>query len=821
MPLRRRIFRGAAVLAAVVLLVAAVALYTALTSSIPSPSGTLAVDGLAAPVEIVRDHEGVPHIAGTRAEDLYTALGFAHAQDRLWQMELMRRAAQGRLSEIFGDRTFEIDVFLRTLDLYGHAERSFSALPADSQALLETYALGVNAYLDRKTSLFEARLPPEFLLLRHTPEPWRPADSIVAIKMMALMLGTNLQHEIARLIYAARGLSSAEIADLMVIDEGSSDGPDKASPPPLPELATLYPLRRLAALPDPAPTAALDSLIGSGASNNWVVSGARTQSGKTLLANDPHLRLSAPSVWYLAHLVLAPPSGDTFNLVGATLPGTPLVVLGRSDDLAWGFTTTGADVQDIFIEKINPANPAEYLTPDGWRRFEISEMVIRIKGAPPRTVERRRTRHGPVLPASWRGLGGLLGDDHVAALQWTALSDDDTTIAAGLIDTRVHRVAEYMEKMRLYVVPMQSIVVADAGGRIGLIAPGRVPIRAPGNRVAGRAPVPGWDASYDWQGFVPFSELPRIENPPQGAIGTANARIVGPDYPHHLTFDWEAPYRKQRLGELVLERSGHDLATMRAAQLDVYSPAFARLKDLMIAAARPSVTTHAAILDRLSKWDGTMRADIPEPLVFVCWLMEAVKGTFRDDLGPAFNVFFDAEAPSMIRLLEGRATGRDWCDDRTTPNRESCGPVLASALATAMDRLIARFGPDWTQWRWGEAHYANGEHRALGHLPVLGRLLNIHVPSPGGPYTLNRGKMEFGEEPPFANRHGSSYRAIYDFSDLDRSLYIQSTGQSGHPLSPHYRSFVGRWSEGAYIRIPTRREEIDQVAIGTWRLTPP
>lgn len=796
-----------------VALVLAGGAYLLLRNTVPSPSGSLVIAGLSSPVEVTRDREGVPHIFAKTTADLYTALGFVHAQDRLWQMELQRRTGQGRLSELFGERTFTTDVFIRTLDLYGHSERSLAALSPEAKGALEAYARGVNAYMERRTGWFEPRLPPEFLLLRHRPESWRAADSIVMIKLMALQLSTNMNFEMLRLILATQGLNSAEIEDLMPLE--ASD-----APPPMPEIAQLYPIQATAPLKRADASTLVDNLMGTGASNNWVVSGSRTVSGKPLLANDPHLRLGAPAVWYLIHLVLEQTDGKAANGAGASLPGVPGLVLGRGDTIAWGFTNTGSDVQDVFIEKVNPANPREYQTPEGWRPFAVDEISIAVKGADVRKVERRRTRHGPVLPGFYRNLEGMLGPGHVAALQWTALTDDDTTVAAGLFDPNLRTIADYFERMRLFVVPMQSMVLADSAGRIGMIAPGRVPIRARENKVAGRAPVPGWDATYDWKGYIKFEELPRVDDTNVGAVGTANARIVDPGYPHHLTYDWDPAFRQQRVKELIFDNDKHDMASMRAAQADVLSPAIAKLQPLMIAQAQAGGSVDNAVLDQLTTWDGTMRADRPEPLIFMAWVREAVRAIYADDLGPAFRSYFDSRAPALLRLLEGKSTGRDWCDDRRTPERERCGGVLAAALNIALRDLEQRYGKDRSGWRWGAAHYAHGEHRPFGAVNYLARYFNVEVPSPGGNYTLNRGKSDFWEEDPFANRHASSYRAIYDLGDLEKSLYIHTTGQSGNFLSPFYRSFARRWARVEYIEIPTQREAIAKSAIGTWKLTP-
>jgi penicillin G amidase len=792
--------------------------YAWLRATVPSASGRLVLEGIAAPVAITRDREYVPHVFAKSRRDLLFGLGFAHAQDRLWQMELSRRSGQGRLSEIFGERSFTTDVFLRTLDLYGHAERSLAALTAQDRQDLDAYADGVNAFMTRRTGWFEPRLAPEFILLRHTPEPWRPADSMVIAKLMALQLGANINHELARLAYAAQGLKAAEIEDLM-----PSDAAEHA--PPLPELAELYPLQR-AVLPGRRAAAGFVDAGMGGASNNWVVAGARTRSGKPLLANDPHLGLTAPSVWYLAHLALEQAGTAPVNVVGASLPGVPLIVLGRTDALAWGYTNTGADVEDIFIEKLNPDNGAEYLTPEGWRAFVREPMAIVIKGVGVRHLERRRTRHGPVLPGFYRGLEALLGPGHVAALQWTALSDDDTTLAVGLLAPGLKTVADYMERMQRYVGPMQNMVVADASGHIGLIAPGRVPLRDPANTVAGRAPVPGWDARYDWKGYVPFQDLPRLMDPPQGAIGTANTRIVAANAAQHLTFDWDPAFRQRRIEELIIAagRGPHDLNSMRQAQADVLSLAITRLQPLMTAAAQIGEKVDQQLLDQLTGWDGSMRADLPEPLIFTAWLREAVRAIYHDDLGFAFDRFWGSRATALIRLLEGRATGRDWCDDRTTSPRKSCGAVLAAALASAVEDLERRYGKDRSKWRWGDVHQAHSEHRPLGAVGKIAGLLNvaaifnISVASPGDDYTLDVGRMDFTSSEPFANRHAASYRAIYDFADLDRSLYMHTTGQSGNAFSPFYRSFAERWAKVDYIEIATKPDRI--LVLGTWTLTP-
>lgn len=775
-------------------------------------SGSLTLPGLGSPVDVLMGPDAVPHIFSGSIDDAYMALGFLHAQNRMWQMELMRRSGQGRLSEVFGSRSLDRDKLMRTLDLYGHARRSIDRLSPEARAALDAYARGVNAWLERRTGPLEPRLPPEFLLLWHKPEPWQPTDSLVILKQLSLQLSRNLDKEIDRLTFAALGLSPAEIEDLLPTQT-------QWGAPPLPDIRALYPLRQ-PPLIAPRRRAGLDVSPSDGASNNWVVSGALTRSGKPLLAGDPHLRLSAPSIWYLVHMAVA--DGAAANLVGASLPGTPLVPLGRGDTFAWALTNAETDVQDLFVERVNPDNPRQYQTPTGWQDFGRETIAIRVRGSEDVVMERLTTRHGPVISSVYRAIEGILAPGHVAALQWTSLSDDDTTIEAGLFEPSLRTVRDAIDRTRPTVGPMQSMVVADTKGDIGFIAPGRLPVRDPSNAVSGRAPVPGWLAQYDWRGYVTFEALPRLDNPAANAIGTTNTRIVAPDFPHLLTWDWGPAYRQQRYEQLIPGRRDHDVASMRTAQLDVHSSAAARLAPLMIAAARSGSPSPRAAreLDAVAAWDGGMRADIAEPLIFIAWMRQALDAVWRDDLGDAASLSPDERVATLIRLLEGLPTARDWCDDRTTTAIETCGQTMALALEGALADLDQRFGKDRRKWRWDDAHYADGLHEPLGRLPLIGRFFNVRIPSSGGPFTLNRGKTDLASPEPYANRGATTFRAIYDLADLEASIFIQSTGQSGNPFSPHYRSFAGPWSKGGYITIPTQRAAIERQLAGRWRLTP-
>jgi len=786
--------------------------YFAIRASIPSETGDRTIAGLAAGARIVRDNHGVPHIEAGSSEDAALALGFAHGQDRLWQMHVLRMVAQGRLSEMFGPATVDSDIFLKTVDIEGAARSSFETLSPRAKAVLEAYAKGVNAHLTRRTSLLTPRLPPEFMILGATAEPWEPWQSVAIIKVMALTLDSNLDEEIRRLAMAAKGFSPTDI------DEMLPHGP-RDDPPPLPDLRRLFEFQNApvnsAGYVAPREIAGLAWETGVDASNNWVLNGARAQGGKPLLANDPHLGLTAPSTFYLAHLAYG-----GHNIIGASLPGTPLVLLGRNDRIAWGLTTTNLDSQDLFIERQQTASPDQYLAPEGWRSFETREVVVKVKGGADVSFTRRQSRHGPILPDKYRNIVSLLPQGYVAALSWVALAKDDTTIDAALDIAEAGSVAEYLAAMRKLVSPMQSMVVADVDDNIGLIAPGRAPKRKPENRMMGRAPAPGWLEEYDWDGEIPFEELPQIVNPLGGALATANANWLPPGYREHITFDWDEHFRQARVEELAIQAGPkRGIEDMKAIQADDYSAALVAFRSEALRAVAATAGRDTEMITALGGWDGHMRADRPEPLILTAWWRHFALAVFLDDLGGEFSRFEKGYMEPVLGVLRGQYV-RDWCDDQTTGPVETCGVQLAQSLSTAIRELSETQGGDWRQWRWGRAHVAWGEHRPFTSVGLLSPFFTIAVESAGGSYTLLRGRTDFREANPYASVHASAYRGVYDLNEPDRSGFIISTGQSGHFLSPHYRDLAEKWARVEYLPMITNRAEYEAVAEGIWTLHP-
>ena len=779
--------RAGKILAVLLLLLLAIAVGACLylQRSLPQLDGTVKVHGPGAAIEIVRDAEGVPHLFAKSARDGWFAMGYVHAQDRLWQMEFQRRVAQGRLAEFLGERAYDVDRLMRTLGIARIAERIVARLDAETLANLEAYAAGVNAVIDA-----DPVLPVEFHVFRLKPARWKPADTMGWLFVMAWDLSSNWRTELARLRFAAK-LGPERAGEILPPYPG-----DTAAP--LPDFRALY--AELAPLAGAllAATPPHEEAIGS---NNWVVSGARSETGKPLLANDPHLGLQAPAIWYLAHV--STPEG---NVVGGTLPGVPFVVLGRNDSLAWSFTTTNSDTQDLFVEKIAPGDPGSYVTPTGTAKFETREEVIRV-GAEERRIKVRVTRHGPVISDVVKSAEGAAPKGHVLALAWAALTEESTVARAGFALNRAQDPTALMVALREFTAPHQNVVYADREGHIGFIAPARLPVRSADNEAMGRVPVPGWIARYDWQGFLPFEEMPQLADPASGSIVTANHKITPPGYKPFVSVDWFAPYRADRIEEMLAEAPKHSLDSFARMQADTLS----RLaRDLLpfAASVNPSSAAGRDAQALLAGWKGDMKADSAAALVFNAWYRELTRLVYADELGELFADAWELRATFMINVLTAQGGQERWCDDVRTPERETCAAMGAKAFDLAAEDLRRRYG-DPAAWRWGEAHRAAGDHRPFGLVPYLSRLFNVAPQTPGDSYSVDVGGITIRDaERPFANRHAPSLRAIYDLADLDRSRYMQSTGQSGNVFSPWYSSFAERWARVEYIAIPARREAI-------------
>ncbi|MDX1576020.1 MAG: penicillin acylase family protein, partial [Kiloniellales bacterium] len=759
--------------------------------SLPQIDGRIALPGLRAPVEVLRDADGVVTLKAQDMTDAARALGYVHAQDRLAQMEFMRRLGAGRLSEVMGESTVEIDRMMRTLGFYRLAEASQAHLDPETLASIEAYAAGVNAFLAEPPG----PLPIEFQVLRAEPEPWRPADSLVWGRQMALQLSGNWSSEALRLRLAER-LTREQIAflwrpypenapnaigDLAAVKDGQAT--HRAPPPVVPG--------------DVLPW----SWAPKDASNSWVVDGAHTATGSPILANDIHLALNQPGEWYLVRI-----ETPELTLAGATAPGVPFLIAGHNGHIAWAFTTTHSDTQDLFLERSPDGAPARYETPDGPEPFEVREEIIEVRGGDPVTVTVRATRHGPVISDLRAGRFAQLAEDRILALAWPGLRADDRTADAIYAMNRARDWSQFRAALRQFHSPQQNLLYADRGGTIAFMAPPRVPLRPSGD---GRVPVKGWTGAHDWTGVIPFDELPHSVDPARGRIVTANNKIVPADYPYLIAADWPSGHRAQRI-EALLEGAEATTAAQHAAwQSDVVSLAAARLMPVLLETIEDeSLSPRAeAAFALLSAWDFRMARDRPEPLIYYAWLKAANETLLADELGPEFPYFQKADADLLAAIL---TTGDDWCDNVETPPREACAAQTARALEQGLAKLADRFGEDMGGWRWGEAHQMRLRHAVLGRIPLIGDWTTRSIETDGGEDTVNRGGARLAGRGPrvFEHRHGATFRAVYDLSNLDQSLFMIATGQSGNPLSPFYGNLAERWRDGIYLKLDGEPQEI-------------
>ncbi len=758
--LLRRVLAGLGVL--VLLIVATV--FGLLWLSTPGADQRLSIAGLGAPVDITFDADDVPRIRAASALDGATALGFVHARDRMLQMELMRRAASGRLSELAGSATLGIDRSMRVLGLRHRALADLEALPAPTRAMLDAYARGVNAWIAAR-GRFSA---PEFVLLG-APEPWTPVDSLLWGKTMGLWLSGNWRVELARLGLADR-LSPRQIDELWPADHEAGHPDARASLDPRFAAAA----RTLAAH---LPTFPAPFTMPATASNEWAVDGRHSATGAPLLAGDPHLQFGLPGIWYLARIET--PDGV---LVGATAPGVPFLVLGHNSRVAWSFTTTGADTQDVFIESAAPGGG--YMTPDGAKPFTVREERIGVKGRADEVITVRETRHGPVVSDLSGGKGPIL------AVAMANLAPGDTAAAGLLALNRARDVADAGRAASMISAPVQNLVVADRE-KIALYVTGRVPIRRAGD---GSAPVSGADGAHDWVGWASGDALPHVVAPESGGLVNANERVAPPDFPVFLGRDWFGPWRAERIRAMLAGSDRHSVASFARMQVDVRS-AFANqvLPALREAAPNGPIASQAAGL--LTDWDGTMAMDLPQPLIFNAWVLR-----FRHLVLQHNQLSPNAANPTLEFVAYVlSAEGAHWC------GADGCGALLAQALDKSTAELAERLGPDPAAWRWGNVHRAVFASPLLRTVPLLRGLTTAEIDSPGDDSTVDRGSPQPGS---LASVHGASFRGVYDLADLDQSRFIVAPGQSGNPFSRAARNFLTRWRDGDTITIGPTPEAV-------------
>ena len=822
----RRLALKALAAIAVLVAITLAAMYVYLRRSLPLVDGAVTVAGIGAPVDIVRDADAIPHIFAKSKADALFGLGYVHAQDRLWQMEFQRRIGFGRLSEIFGAAALPQDRFLRTVG-FGRAARSaWQSSPDWVKQQVNAYVAGVNAFI---ATHHGSALPPEFSLLRFAPEPWTGPDVIAWVKMMAWDLSANYSFELLRNdlvravgvdrmkqlmpLYAPNGLSildgAGEAGEAGAL--GTTPRRDAAlrPVPPLQRFEPLQPLLPFLSdfLPQPE---------GLG-SNNWVVDGTMTASGKPMLANDPHLGTRIPSTWYLAHL-----SAPDFEVIGGTLPGAPAVVLGRNRRIAWGMTNVAADVEDLFRERLDPSGrTAEFR--GAQEPITVIPETILVKGAQPVHLDVRVTRHGPLVSDALNANAAESkrtpkpAPVEPLAFRWTALDADDSTIVAVLKVNEARSWSEFVDALRAFVVPSQNFVYADVDGHIGYYAPGHIPIRASGD---GTLPADGWTGEAEWTGWVPFDQLPHVADPPDHFIVTANNRPAPASYAYNLGVEWYEPYRAQRIVDLLKGRSKLTPDDFARIQADTVSLHAKELLPVLLPHAHPDTDPDRRAIDLLRSWNFDAAADSAPEAIFEAWFYHLAPAMVEDDIGPLATETYNGKSTFVTRFLVRtlRADDASWCDDKATARRETCDETVTRALHDGVIDLTRRMGGDMNRWRWDAVHHAVFPHQGLDAVAALRPLLSRSVPAAGDWSTVDVGLVAADQL--YEQHLIPGYREIIDLSPANDSRFADAVGESGHPLSPHYDDFLVDWQAVRHRRMRLDRQQIDAGATGRLRLDP-
>jgi len=721
-------------------------------SSRPAEKGDAPFSALGSNVKVIWDKWGVPHIFADNDRDLFFAVGYIHAQERMWQMELLRRAGFGRLSEVFGPQTLDSDRFLRNYGFREAALKDQANLSDELEDLVTSYGMGVNAWLDSRGHNW----PPEFMLLRFRPEAWGILDSLIIKEILALSLCPDFPSELVRARLVEKlGLERA----LQVLEQDAG-------------VSSLEKIPSLKVTPN-----FFDFVLA--ASNNWVLAGSRTTSGKPLLANDPHLQLSLPPIWFEMDL-----HSPGFRVAGVTFPGVPLVIIGHSASVAWGLTNSAADVQDLYIERLNESRDS-YLDDAGWKPLLKKEEIIHVRGRDePEKLEVLWTERGPILSHF------IIENNIPISLHWT-IHEGGRIFESLLLMNKARNWEEFCRAAALWDVPSLNIVYADVQGNIGYYLSGLIPLR---KKSAALFPAQGWVPENGWQGFLEEAQKPIILNPKEGYIITANNKIVPEDYPYYVSCDFDVPFRYNRIEELLLQQEKHSVDSLKRIQNDIYS----KRAELFLPAIKgldPADARAKKAQAILRGWNGEMGAG-KEAALFAVFMKTLGQEALADELGPEYkdySVIFYRKQAGLLRVLSHPVLpwpGQDSADFVGAKEK-----VYASSLAQAYSWLEEKYGQP-ENWDWEKIHSLNFPH-ALGRVPLLGFLNRGPYPMAGDSFSI-RGSFSLDTTGDYKTTYGVSYRQIIDLADFRNSVCVLSSGQSGHPLSKHYDDQIPLWLNGEY-----------------------
>ncbi|MBQ4862204.1 penicillin acylase family protein [Pseudoalteromonas sp. MMG013] len=749
-----------------------------LQETLPEETGTLNVEGLNAQVKITRDDYGVPYIEATSDQDVFFSLGYIHAKERMWQLEMQKRMTQGRLSEVLGKEYLQRDIWFRTLGLSASAEKAIASLTPQAKASLDSYVSGINAWINSNP-----KLPAEFHILDVTPSLWVAKDSIAWIKLFALNLSGNFRKEISTLL--AHQLLDDEMLKSII--------PHVAKTELTLSKSSVNGLHDIAQLQTDIERDLRIGLEYSG-SNAWVVGPQHTKGAHTILANDPHLGLQTPSLWFAASL-----KGDTLAATGMTLVGLPIIVFGKNNDIAWGGTAMMTDNQDLFIERPHHTNKSIYRFDEKWLEFTTRKETISVradfphhlrKPIKPVEIEVRESQNGPIISDIFRV------SDQPIALKWTALEDQDTTYNAFFALNYATNWHEYKAALSDMISPNLNMFYADTSGNIGYLGVGAIPMRKGGESAL---PQPGWSNQHEWEGYVPAAEWPQIYNPEKGYIINANNKIDVPNYPYYISQDWAPPGRADRIEQLLKNKivssngnlSFEDIAKMQADTINLPSRAILEyLKEF-----KPRNERQQQALDFMAKWNADMSSDSQAATIFIVWMELLRAEIFHDELA---NSWGNPTEENFLKGLANQVTLErlhhvlvseqlTWCDDVSTNALENCHDMLSNALDGTLKRLSKLKGSDMGDWQWGHVNSASYGHFPLNESKFLELIFSRQIPNGGSSDSINVAISHFEQSKGYLQTLGASFRQIFMLNKANTEHYfMNSTGQSGNVISPHY-----------------------------------
>jgi penicillin amidase len=745
--------------------------------------GEIPLAGLREPVEVRRDKWGIAHIYAQNQDDLFFAQGFVAAQDRLFQIDMWRRIAVGETAEIFGPKAIEADRFARLIRYRGEMQAEWTGYAPDAQAIATAFTRGINAYIDHAGE----RLPIEFQILGHKPKKWQPED--VLGRMSGIIMTSNWLREISRArLVAAVGVEKARAF-------APTDPPRDFEPVAgldlsliTQEIAQGYALA----------TAPLKFQPNQSESNNWVIDGTLSASGKPLLASDPHRAIALPSLRYLVHL-----HAPGWNVIGAGEPALPGVALGHNERIAWGFTIVGTDQADLYVEETNPENPNQYRADDRWEPMRVVHESIAVKGrAEPVSLELRFTRHGPVIHQD--------ESRHAAfALKWSGSEPGGAAYLGSLSVDRAGNRQEFLKALEAWKIPGLNFVYADVEGQVGWVAAALTPIR---NGWDGLLPVPGAAGKFEWQGYLPVSELPQSWNPPAHWLATANHNILPPGYTHQISYEWSTPHRYERIRERLKAGQQFTLDDFRSIQHEATSLPARTLIGVLKSAKLPADLEPFRKL--FTNWDGVLSIDSQAGPLYGVWLQELMTAFYADRLPKDATLDRGDLRSVSVLLAQLMAPTQAWFGAHPVSTRDE---LVRTTFAAAVERTKKLQGDDLQKWSWGKLHTASLEHPLASLGPAHAQAFNLDpVPRSGDGYTPNNTR----HDDKFRQIHGASYRHVLDLADWDRGLATSTPGQSGQPESPHYGDLLPLWAKGEYFPLAYSRAKVEEVTAHTLKLKP-